>query len=134
MVSDRLLTPSSGDKVARGLGLALSAVALLAIAWAFAFSDIAGAAPAYALGSELVYRLERAVGATLLLAIPCAVIAPLLTGRLPKSVGREGVDWGEQAVAETERIARLERTVDRLQEDLAAFSRLEAAGTAGRPA
>jgi hypothetical protein len=80
------------DSVARALGVALFVTTVAALIWAFAFNDV-GPAPDYALGSELVYRLEQAIAAILLLAIPMIVIGQLLAGRLPKGLGKDGVEW-----------------------------------------
>jgi hypothetical protein len=95
MLRKALSTPCPDDVIARALGLFMVAVALAAIVWAFAFETTTVPAPAFALGSEFLYRLERAIAATVLLGVPALFVAQLIAGRLPKSVGKGGIDWGE---------------------------------------
>jgi hypothetical protein len=84
----------TGEYAAKALGVGLIIVGVASLIWTFAFNDV-GSSPAYALNSELIYRLELAVAATALLAAPALLIAHLLTGRLPRSVGRGGVSWSD---------------------------------------
>jgi hypothetical protein len=81
--------------VARLCGLAVTAIALAALVWAFALEGAPAPAPEYALGSSVLWRGERAAEATLLAAALVTLPAQLLAGRLPRSIGRDGVDWGE---------------------------------------
>jgi hypothetical protein len=90
------------DSIARILGVALAAFAVAAALWSFLLYD-PGTAPDYALNAGLLYRLELAVAALLLVAIPAVFIGHLLAGRLPRSVGKSGVDFGDYARAEHDR-------------------------------
>lgn len=82
-------------KLAKTLGAGLTFVAIVSLIWTFAFNDVAPTYPAYALNSGLIYRLELAVAVTALLAVPALFIAQLLAGRLPRSVGKGGIDWSD---------------------------------------
>jgi hypothetical protein len=80
--------------LARGLGAALVVIAAAALVWSFGFEAAPPPAPGYALASPMIWRLERAMVATALLALPAIVIAHLLAGRLPQRIGRDGIGWG----------------------------------------
>lgn len=88
-----LAEPWSPVLVARLCGLAVAVFTLGALVWAFALEGAPAPAPEYALGSPMIWRAERAAAATLLAAAMAVVPAQLLAGRLPRSVGREGVEW-----------------------------------------
>lgn len=79
--------------LARGLGIALGLLALAALLWSFGLEAAPAPAPAYALASPVIWRLERAVAAIVLLSVPAIVIARLLIGHLPQRIGSEGVGW-----------------------------------------
>jgi hypothetical protein len=101
------------EVMARVIACALLLAMIASLVWAFAINDV-GEVPAYALESEMIFRLEHAVAAVLLLAIPLVILAQLFAGRLPSSVGKEGVNWGPYAEAEQERIDQLKEGVDQL--------------------
>jgi hypothetical protein len=90
------VTPSRSPLTARRLGLALALLALAALVWSFGFEAAPPPAPEYALASPMIWRLERAMAATALLAVPAIFIAHLLAGRLPQRIGRDGVGWGPE--------------------------------------
>src|SRR5262249_4798287 len=79
--------------IARALGLLVITWALAASFWSFALASAPGSAPDYALDSLPLYRLERVALAVLLVTAPGAVVAQLLTGRVPRSIGRVGVEF-----------------------------------------
>jgi hypothetical protein len=95
------------------LGAALAVLAVAAVLWAFVFYD-AGPAPDYALHSGLLFRLELAVAALVLIAIPGVLIGHLLAGQLPKSVGKDGIDFGDYARAEHDRVDELSEATAQL--------------------
>jgi hypothetical protein len=104
-----------GETVAHAVGLLFVLLLVAVLVWTFGFNDVPEEIPEYALGSALVYRLELAAAAILLLAIPAVVIGQLLAGRLPKSIGKDGVDWGDFAGAELERADELEAALKELR-------------------
>lgn len=46
--------------------------------------------------SVLLFRLERALAIAVVLIVPALVIAPLLTGSLPRRLSSDGIDWGDE--------------------------------------
>jgi hypothetical protein len=105
----------------------VGAWSLLAIAFAtvsaLVFIPVAADVPTYALDSVLVFRLERALAIAALLILPALVIAPLLTGALPRRLSSDGIDWGEEraTVVETldamnQRLSQLEMALSKITE------------------
>lgn len=92
-----LAEPWPSALVARLSGLAIGVVAVAIVVWAFAVEAAPAPVPEYALGSTMLWRAERAAATILLAATLVIVLAHLLTGRLPRSVGREGLEWSEAA-------------------------------------
>lgn len=88
------MPPYQSKHVAAVLGVYLAVVSVAAFVWALFIAGV-GVAPAYALDSELIYRLQHALVVVAALTIPVLVVGPLLAGRLPAKLGREGIDWAE---------------------------------------
>jgi hypothetical protein len=82
----------SDEALARGAGLFLLLVALAACGWALTTRSVPDP-PSYALGSDLIYRLERIAVIVLVAALPTLLIGQLLAGRFPKGFGRGGIRW-----------------------------------------
>jgi hypothetical protein len=102
--------------IARRLAVAL----LIAATVAFVWTAIQGGsnAPGYALGSPVVYAIERAVVALVLVAVPAVFIAQLLAGNLPQSLTTSGVTWRQNQAELAELLDELAGTVDDQQKQI----------------
>jgi hypothetical protein len=98
-------------------------VGVLALLLGLVFIPVPGDVPSYAMGSELLFRLERSLAIAAALILPALVVAPLLAGALPRRISSNGIDWGEErdTVVETlddfnQRLGELESVLREMTE------------------
>ena len=73
------------------------------------------AAPAYALDSTLIFRLQRALAIAALLFLPVFLIAPLLAGALPEKLSKDGIDWEDERANVVGTVEESKRRLDQLE-------------------
>ncbi|HWJ41899.1 MAG TPA: hypothetical protein VNR67_00530 [Solirubrobacterales bacterium] len=93
--------------------------ALVAIAAALALGlliiPVDGEAPAYAMESSLIFRLERALAIAALLILPALVIAPLFAGTLPRKLSKDGIDWEDERADVVGTVEESKQRLDELE-------------------